>query len=503
MQGRHSRLFCSLVLLFVASIVRAQLSVPIAKNADLTNSKYRAREPIDIDRVMFGVDGTKSKSDSTCRQELDILWTHELSYSVYTAPLIYDLFSDGEKDVMAATFVRSVEALRAGDGAELPGWPVSLQESYFHSSPLPFDFDKDGIMDYIFTTANGEVIFVREDGTPFFGETLKVPPLEVRKDWFVGLEDVGSDAFSSFRERNERKQRDAMKKDADEDEKAKTAEQDITTGESNSDDDKIGSKENAKKLDQGDAGKNRHHLFESSRKKMTDKLTITLDEDWDRRFQSAPDTDPLYSRNYAKYFNKTLDDEMAYVDPHVLSTPVLCDLDNDGGRDLVIAVSYYYDTEYYSDPLNLIKLPSDIDITKYLGGGIVVFDLDAKTLKFSVHLDLTTTQTTYRSYIYSSPSVADLNRDGRMEILIGTSLGFIYALDHDGKLQRGFPLEMSEIQATLTLVDVNGDGNLDFIGMDRNSNIVAYNYRGEEIWDSTAQGFASQVLHVMIRLFRL
>jgi hypothetical protein len=55
-------------------------------------------------------------------------------------------------------------------------------------------------------------------------------------------------------------------------------------------------------------------------------------------------------------------------------------------------------------------------------------------VKWNVHLDLSTDSTQYRAYIYSHPTVVDLDRDGYMEILVGTSEGFLYCLSHVGEL---------------------------------------------------------------------
>lgn len=35
-----------------------------------------------------------------------------------------------------------------------------------------------------------------------------------------------------------------------------------------------------------------------------------------------------------------------------------------------------------------------------------------------------------QAYAYSSPTLADVNGDGRLEIVLGGSLGFLYVLDH-------------------------------------------------------------------------
>ena len=46
---------------------------------------------------------------------------------------------------------------------------------------------------------------------------------------------------------------------------------------------------------------------------------------------------------------------------------------------------------------------------------------------WTVHLDLTTDHTNFKALIHGDPVVADLNGDGRNEVIIGTSLGlFMY-----------------------------------------------------------------------------
>jgi len=63
-----------------------------------------------------------------------------------------------------------------------------------------------------------------------------------------------------------------------------------------------------------------------------------------------------------------------------------------------------------------------VDISQYVGGGIVVFNLRSRNLRWQQHLDLSTDHTKYRAYMYSAPTLVDLNRDGKMEIVVGTSM---------------------------------------------------------------------------------
>ena len=63
----------------------------------------------------------------------------------------------------------------------------------------------------------------------------------------------------------------------------------------------------------------------------------------------------------------------------------------------------------------------------------MVFNLETKQVKWVKELDLSTDNANFRAYIYSSPTVVDLDGDGYLDILVGTSFGLFYAMDHHGK----------------------------------------------------------------------
>ena len=50
--------------------------------------------------------------------------------------------------------------------------------------------------------------------------------------------------------------------------------------------------------------------------------------------------------------------------------------------------------------------------------------------------------------------MADLDGDGKMEIILGTSLGFIYVLEHDGTVMENFPITMAEVQGQVSAREV-------------------------------------------------
>jgi hypothetical protein len=62
-----------------------------------------------------------------------------------------------------------------------------------------------------------------------------------------------------------------------------------------------------------------------------------------------------------------LEEEWVYVDAHILCTPAIADIDNDQHDELVVAVSYFYDKEYYDDPAHAHELQGT-DKEKYVAG---------------------------------------------------------------------------------------------------------------------------------------
>jgi hypothetical protein len=62
-----------------------------------------------------------------------------------------------------------------------------------------------------------------------------------------------------------------------------------------------------------------------------------------------------------------LEEEWVYVDAHILCTPAIADIDNDQHDELVVAISYFYDKEYYDDPAHAHELQGT-DKEKYVAG---------------------------------------------------------------------------------------------------------------------------------------
>ncbi|CAN0879812.1 Protein DEFECTIVE IN EXINE FORMATION 1 [Linum grandiflorum] len=232
-----------------------------------------------------------------------------------------------------------------------------------------------------------------------------------------------------------------------------------------------------------------------------------LEADADSSFELFRETDELadeYSYDYDDYVDESMwgDEEWnegqhekledyVNVDAHILSTPVIADIDKDGVSEMVVAVSYFFDHEYYDNPEHLKEL-GGIDIDKYVAGSIVVFNLDTKQIKWTRELDLSTDNENFRAFIYSTPTVADLDGDGYMDILVGTSYGLFYVLDHRGNIREKFPLEMAEIQGGVVAADINDDGKLELVTTDTHGNVAAWTTQGEEIWETHLKSLVSQ-----------
>ncbi|CAA3027958.1 DEFECTIVE IN EXINE FORMATION 1 [Olea europaea subsp. europaea] len=232
-----------------------------------------------------------------------------------------------------------------------------------------------------------------------------------------------------------------------------------------------------------------------------------LEADADSSFELFRDSEELadeYNYDYDDYVNETFwgDEEwteaqhekledFVHIDAHVLCTPVIADIDNDGVSEMIVGVSYFFDPEYYDNPEHLKEL-GGIEIGKYVAGGIVVFNLETKQVKWTAQLDLSTDSGNFRAYIYSSPTVVDLDGDGHLDILVGTSYGLFYVLDHKGKVREKFPLEMAEIQGAVVAADINDDGKIELVTTDTHGNVAAWTSQGKEIWEAHVKSLVPQ-----------
>ncbi|KAK2966140.1 hypothetical protein RJ640_018393 [Escallonia rubra] len=210
-----------------------------------------------------------------------------------------------------------------------------------------------------------------------------------------------------------------------------------------------------------------------------------LEADADSSFELFRDTDELadeYNYDYDDYVDETMwgDEEWTEaqhdriedyveIDSHILCTPV----------------------RYYDNPDHLKEL-GGIDIGKYVAGGIVVFNLDTKQVKWTAQLDQSTDTGNFRAYIYSSPTVVDLDGDGYLDILVGTSFGLFYVLDHKGKVREKFPLEMAEIQGAVVAADINDDGKIEIVTTDTHGNVAAWTPQGKELWEAHVKSLVPQ-----------
>ncbi|KAK6943550.1 hypothetical protein RJ641_024652 [Dillenia turbinata] len=506
-------------------------------------NKFREREAND-DALGYPNIDEDELLNTQCPANLELRWQTEVSSSIYATPLIADINSDGKPDIVVPSFVHYLEVLEGSDGDKMPGWPA-FHQSTIHSSPLLYDIDKDGVREIVLATYNGEVLFFRVSGY-LMTDKLEVPRRKVKKDWYVGLHSDPVDR--SHPDVHD----DLLVQEAAEVNlshiSGSTWGSNTTATENHPGNVTVSNVENEGKkndsqveaniklptnmdnfsLDAGTTGSlNVENATTSGRRLLVDSQDgnsgsdnsnkgtqaatvendVGLETDADSSFELFHENEELgdeYSYDYDDYVDESLwgdeewieglhekEGDYVHVDSHILSTPIIADIDNDGVTEMIVAVSYFFDHEYYDNQENRKEL-GDIDIGKYVAGAIVVFDLDTKQMKWTANLDLSTDSGNFRAYIYSSPTIVDLDGDGNLDILFGTSFGLFYVLDHKGQVREKFPLEMAEIQGSVVAADINDDGKIELVTTDVHGNIAAWTSQGVEIWEKHLKSLIPQ-----------
>ena len=100
----------------------------------------------------------------------------------------------------------------------------------------------------------------------------------------------------------------------------------------------------------------------------------------------------------------------------------------------------------------------------------------------------------YRGYISSTPTLVDIDGNGFLDTIVATGGGFIYAIDHTGKLHENhFPFVMDAVFGEIIAEDVTGDGEIELIATDSNSNVVCFDIKGKEVWETRISGVSNAV----------
>ncbi|TVU44349.1 hypothetical protein EJB05_03785 [Eragrostis curvula] len=551
------------LLALAAACALLVAAAPAAGEEAKSANKFRQREASD-DMLGYPHLDEDALLKTKCPKHVELRWQTEVSSSIYATPLIADINSDGKLEVVVPSFVHYLEVLEGSDGDKVPGWPA-FHQSNVHSSPLLYDIDKDGVREIVLATYNGVVNFFRISGY-MMTDKLEVPRRKVRKNWYVGLNpdpvdrshpdvhdsSIGKGATSKESSVNQGKSgiessngtesrtmqgAEPQKNVSDHSSEAKpdsTQVQGNVEVSNNTNNTESGSISDVTAATENTSHTQRRLLqtadksdgqTESSKTHETDPEAIgatnvenneALEDDADASFDLFRDVEDLpdeYNYDYDDYVDDTMwgDEEWkeqvhekaedyVSIDAHILSTPVIADIDKDGVQEMVIAVSYFFDREYYDNSDHAKELEG-IDLEKYIASSIVVFNLDTRQVKWTADLDLSTDNGTFRAHAYSSPTVVDLDGDGNMDILVGTAYGLVYAIDHHGKVRNKFPLEMAEIHAPVIAADINDDGKIEIVTADAHGNVAAWTADGEEIWEVHLKSLIPQASFLSISYF--
>ena len=174
--------------------------------------------------------------------------------------------------------------------------------------------------------------------------------------------------------------------------------------------------------------------------------------------------------------------------------PALADIDNDNKEEIIIATQdmklYVLNETAGNEPGWPFTLPN------YAGGGVAVGDLDNNgdleivvTVRnsgevYALNHNATQMWLTWINnnlFFNPSPALADLTGDGKLETIIPSSNGRLYAIQYNGAAAPGWPLYYSTktyTESSPIIADINGDGSVDVLLGDEGRFINAWSSTG-------------------------
>ncbi|KAI6652382.1 Protein DEFECTIVE IN EXINE FORMATION 1-like isoform X1 [Oopsacas minuta] len=148
-------------------------------------------------------DGTK------CPFTYRILWSSTYTRSPFlSSPLICELDGDKLPDIVGTLASGEVFGIHGESGYIMDNWPLYLNDVQFHSGPMLFDYNHDGLDDIVLFTEKGKILFLSSQGKLFSSDTVQIPSLPFPRYWFlknnqVRIDEILQDFSENFLKHND------------------------------------------------------------------------------------------------------------------------------------------------------------------------------------------------------------------------------------------------------------------------------------------------------------
>lgn len=163
-----------------------------------------------------------------------------------------------------------------------------------------------------------------------------------------------------------------------------------------------------------------------------------------------------------------------HLDEVIYSSPALGDLNNDGWLDIVVGTGYYWDNPNCGHPDGCTPgLTHYVHAWNHLGQTLPGWPIITS------------------DYVQAAPSLADINNDGKLEVIVNDNSARVYAWKGNGTLVSGWPTmpvipsgcsstSSSPSDASPIVADINGDGGLEVL-LPSGWEIVVWNKNGQQL----------------------
>ncbi|KAG5471555.1 hypothetical protein LSCM4_03102 [Leishmania orientalis] len=454
---------------------------------------------------------------SHCYPGLHLGWSSRVGSSVYATPRVVDLAHDGHKEVLIPTFSQFLEALDGATGEDIPGFPFMHPRMKTYASPLPVDLNGDGQVDWLVALYTGELVVFGPDGR--VQGYLQVPPLAMKKNWVKDnlppqqaatirpgtplksgtiLEDIvrarhmddltiTPDEVLRQQRRNHLAQRHhtptrvaAVDDDEDETLAKDTLEAWIDDDVIDLDDEDTSFQRERAEVEVGPNS----HLSPEARA----SLDILFHPELYRTAKLANDAEQttFQGRNLREAADVIFSEDEIKVDAHILSTPVVADVDQNGDLDVILHVSYFFSEDVIAQQPE--RFASGVDPNDFVATAVVCLNLVTGETRWAHLLHASAKKSTNAAYALSTPLIINADEERSMEVFVSTSLGFVFGFTADGKALDGWPVLLGPLSASPTAEDVTGDGTLDICIGDTEGKVRCYNASGAVVWETDVIG---------------